>query len=168
MVCAIIVSALAVTACTRSTNDSSPPPDNAAVSATPTGDAVDPPMPTAPSLAAGIPTAERPATDPESGEFNASARITLATVDPETGGLLVGGYVSGVIEDGGDCQYIVTPGSGESVTIHNSGIENNGSTSCGSTTVTKSRVPAGSYTVVLRYVGDQGEAVSEAVRVDVP
>lgn len=168
LACAIIVTSLVVTACTHRTNDSAPPTDNAVVSATPAGDAVDPSVPTAPSLAAGIPTAKPSATDPEAGAINGSARITLATVDPETGDLLVGGFVSGVIEDGGDCQFIVTGGSGESVTIHNTGVVNNGSTSCGSTTVTKSRVPAGSSTVVLRYVGVKREAVSEAVEVDAP
>lgn len=163
---AIIVSVLALTACTHQTSDFSPSPDNAAVTATPTGKAVESPTPVAPSLAAGIPTAKPSATDPAPGALKASVQITLATVDPATGDLLVGGFVSGVIEDGGDCEFTVTAQGGESVAIHKSGVANNGSTSCGSTTIAKSRLPAGPYTVVLRYVSDKGEAASEAVKVD--
>lgn len=163
-----MVSALMLTACTNGTDESTSPSDSPIASATPTVDASESHTPIDPSLAAGIPTAEPSAADPEAGEVNASAQITLATVDAQTGDLLVGGFVNGVIEDGGDCQYILTAGDGESVTIHTTGVENNGSTSCGSTTVAKSRIPSGSFTVVLRYVSDKGEAESEAVKVAAP
>jgi hypothetical protein len=100
--------------------------------------------------------------------LNASVLITLAAVDPDTGGLVVGGYVSGIAEDGGACRYVVTSGSGESLTVRKDGVENQGSTSCGSATIARSDVPAGSYTVILRYANDDGEIASDPVAVFVP
>ncbi len=150
--------------------DASASPDTVTMSATPSPTTPDPTVPIATSQAAGIPTAKpSPATTPDPTTLNASVLITLATVDPDTGGMLLGGYVTGVMEDGGDCQYIVTSSaSGSSLTIHKDGVENNGTTSCGSTTVSASRVPAGSYMVVLRYANDIGAVVSDAVTVDIP
>jgi len=167
--CASIVSMLALSACTGTADDVTPSSESVVASATSSPQTVDPTIPVEPSLPAGIPTAP-PSSDTASdpATLNASVLITLATVDPDTGGLLVGGYVTGVIEDGGDCQYVVRSNSGESFTIHKDGVENNGSTSCGSTTVAPSRVPAGTYTVSLRYVNDRGEAESDAVKVDIP
>jgi len=169
--CAGIVAMLATSAC----SGSDPKPDVSAssdivtMSASPSPDEVDPTVPIATSQAAGIPTAKpSPATTPDPTKLNASVLITLATVDPDTGGMLLGGYVTGVMEDGGDCQYIVTSSQGASLTIHKEGVENNGSTSCGSTTVSPSRVPAGTYSVTLRYANDVGEVASDAVEVDIP
>ncbi len=162
---------LATSACSGSDPepDSSASPDTVTMSATPSPNEVDPTIPIEPSLPAGIPTAKpSPATTPAPTTLNASVLITLATVDPDTGGMLLGGYVTGVMEDGGDCQYVVTSASGDSLTIHKDGVENNGSTSCGSTTVSPSRVPAGSYMVVLRYVNAIGTVESDAITVDIP
>ncbi len=171
LACAGIVSMLTLSACTRGSVDATALPETvpATVSATASPDVVDPTTPITPSLPAGIPTAKpSPAATPDPTTLDASSTITLATVDPDTGGLLVGGYVSGVMEDGGDCQYVITSSGGESFTVFKDGVENNGSTSCGSTTVAKSRVPTGSYTVRLRYVNDNGEVASDAIKVDVP
>jgi len=172
--CAGIVAMLATSGC----SGSDPQPDATASSETVTTpttaspDDVFPTTPTTPtttSQAAGIPTAKpSPASTPAPTTLNASVLITLATVDPDTGGMLLGGYVSGVTEDGGDCQYVVTNASGDSMTIHKDGVANNGSTSCGSTTVSRSSAPAGSYTVILRYTNDIGQVESDAVEVDVP
>lgn len=140
-----------------------------AIEATAAPASIDPTIPVTPSLPAGIPTADPPPkATPDPTTLDASVLITLATVDPDSGGLLLGGYVSGVVEDGGDCQYVITPNNGDSMTIHKDGVENNGSTSCGSTTVAKSLVPAGTYTVILRYANDAGQVSSEAVEVAIP
>ena len=137
--------------------------------ATATRIAVSPTIAVSPSQAAGIPTAApRPPAKPDPKTLKASALITLATVDPSSGGLLLGGYVSGVAEDGGDCQYIVTPAGGAPFTIHKGGVDNNGSTSCGSTTVPPATAPAGSYSVTLRYVDAIGRVDSDAVKVNIP
>ncbi len=128
-----------------------------------------PSVPVDPSLPAGIPSTEpSPLSTADPETLAASVQITLATVDPDTGGLLLGGFVSGVMEDGGTCQYVVTPANGDLFTIHKDGVENNGSTSCGSTTVPPSSAPSGDYTVVLRYVNDIGQVESDAVEVEIP
>lgn len=82
---------------------------------------------------------------------------------------MIGGFVSGVAEDGGDCQYIVDGANLEPVTVHTYGLENNGSTSCGSTTIPPSQVPPGTYDVTLRYVSatGKGEAISQSVEVEI-
>jgi hypothetical protein len=174
--CAGIVAMLAISGCSGSDPkpDVTPPPVTVTVTATPSPTTTSPSpvestTPVAPSQAAGIPTASpKPPASQDPHTLNASALITLATVDPDSGGLLLGGFVSGVAEDGGSCVYIVTPGSGNAFTIAKSGVANNGSTSCGSTTVPASRVPAGFYTVVLRYSDARGQVESDAVKVEVP
>ncbi len=166
--CAAVVALLAVSGCTNSTPEPTASEDVVATMTTASANDADPTIPIPSSQAAGIPTAKPPAPNtPDPTTLDATALITLATVDPDRGGLLLGGYVSGVVEDGGDCQYVVTPSNGTSVTIHTDGVENNGSTSCGSTTVSSERVPPGRYTVVLRYVNDVGQVDSDAVTVDV-
>jgi hypothetical protein len=170
-----IVSMLAISGC----SGPGPKPDatasthttraTAAPRATATPIAAHPTIAVSPSQAAGIPTAApRPPAKPDPKTLKASVLITLATVDPNGGGLLLGGYVSGVAEDGGDCQYIVTPAGRASFTIHQGGVDNNGSTSCGSTTVPPAKSPAGSYSVILRYVDAIGRVESDAVKVDIP
>ena len=169
--CAGAIALLAMSGCSGSDieQDATASPETVTPSATPSPNDVEPTTPVAPSLAAGIPTVEpSPAATSNSANFDASATITLATVDPDTGGLLIGGYVSGVAEDGGDCQYVIAPSAGETFTVDRGGVENNGSTSCGSVTVDKARAPAGSYTVQLMYVNDHGELSSEAVKVEIP
>lgn len=169
--CAGIVTMLALSGC--STSDPEPDVSTsesvATMTATPSPDEEEPAGPAATPQVAGIPTAQPPlAKTPDPSTLSASALITLATVDPDAGGLLLGGYVSGIAEDGGDCQYVVSPSSGDSFTVHRDGVENNGSTSCGSTTVAPDRAPSGSYTVVLRYSTDRGEVASDPVKVNVP
>lgn len=144
--------------------------------AEPSGDAVvsATPLPTdsptfEPTLPPGVPTVEPSVLEqPTSGLAGASALITIATKDPDTGGLLVGGYVTGVMEDGGECHFVVTAASGEVVDLLKSGVENNGSTSCGSATVPLSQLGTGPFTVVMRYVNSLGEVASEAVEVEIP
>lgn len=170
LVCVGTIAVLASSGCSGSDPEPDPTssPNIIALTATPSPDDGDPTNPIAPSLAAGIPTAEpSPTAAQDATSFDASATITLATVDPDTGELLVGGYVSGVMEDGGDCQYVITASSGDSFTVDTEGVANNGSTSCGSMTVARSQAPAGSYTVRLLYASDSGEARSDAVEVEV-
>lgn len=121
------------------------------------------------SLPAGVPSVEPSLwEEPQLGLAGASALITIATKDPDTDGLLVGGYVTGVMEDGGECHFVVTAASGEVVDLLKSGVENNGSTSCGSATVPLSQLGTGPFTVVMRYVNSLGEVASEAVEVEIP
>lgn len=125
------------------------------------------PTPTlVPSFPAGIPTDEP--TDEPGGSASFTAHITLATADPDSGGLLVGGFVSGVSQDGGACQFVITPSSGAGITVDSVGVENGSTTSCGSQVVPRASVPPGEYSVVLKYSNGGVTATSESVKVTMP
>lgn len=167
----VVAVALLLTGCTG--DSSEPGPSEAATASDPTPVATPSASstPVEPSLPAGIPTAEPTQTsNADPAALDATAVITLATSDPSSGGLLVGGYVNGVMEDGGDCQFIVTPTNGEAITVRTVGVENNGSTSCGSTTLDSAQTPAGSYSVALHYVDASGEyqTTSDSIEVTLP
>jgi len=98
----------------------------------------------------------------------ASAQVSLAAVDPSTGGLIVGGFVTGVLEDGGECTFAVTPPSGGAPQlVRTTGIANVDSTSCGTALIDARRVMSGTYTVVLTYLNDEGRVVSAPAKVEV-
>jgi len=122
------------------------------------------------SLPAGIPTVEptSPASVAPGSTTDMSARLTIVNFDTASSGLLVGGFVSGVIESGGDCQFVVTRDDGSEYIVRTVGVENVSSTSCGSTLVPAEAVPSGNYVVELRYGSGRGEAWSDAIPVSVP
>jgi len=165
--CAGIAAVLVLAGCDGKPLDPSTPAGSESVQSDPSPSVVSPSASAGPSLPAGIPTAPPSAPKPSSSLVG-SARITLATVDPVTGGLFVGGFVSGVVEDGGDCQFVITPTAGESMTIHQLGAENSATTSCGSVLVPAADVPSGDYSVTLVYANANGSLSSEAVAVVVP
>lgn len=93
--------------------------------------------------------------------------MTLATRDPATGGLMVGGYVEGLVEDDGDCSYLIRRSGGADLNAHTTGVANVDTTSCGSTVIPASQTPAGTYTVILTYVNGKGSASSEPFTVEI-
>ncbi len=98
----------------------------------------------------------------------ASAQVSLAAVDPSTGGLIVGGFVTGVLEDGGECTFAVTPPSGGAPQlVRTTGIANVDSTSCGTALIDASQVTSGTYTVVLTYRNHEGQVASAPSTVEV-
>lgn len=176
--CVGIVAMLATSSCsgpdpkpdpsitTSPTAVSSPTPSEAATpSATPSATPNSPsPSPSVESGDTGQ-TSSPPSVPPLKG---ASAQVSLATVDPSTGGLLVGGFVRGVFEDGGECSFSVTPTSGGAPQfVRTTGIANVDSTSCGSALIDASKVRSGTYTVVLTYRNDEGQVASAPAPVEV-
>lgn len=161
---------LALSACSHDVAQPDPTASGLATgSATPTATAPAPSVTATPSLPAGVPTSDPSPLATAAGDASpAAAVITLATQDPDTGGLLVGGYVDGVVEDGGDCSFDVTASNGRAIDVHTEGVENSGSTSCGSTVIPAASVPSGTYTVVLRYSSHGGTAASAPVTVTMP
>lgn len=129
-----------------------------------------PNAPIEPSLPAGVPTSQPTNAAPSSPVLKgASAQVSLATVDPSTGGLLVGGFVTGVFEDGGACTFSVTPSSnGAPQSAFTTGIANVDSTSCGTVLIDSHKIFAGTYTVVLTYRNDEGQVSSAPTTVEVP
>jgi hypothetical protein len=101
-------------------------------------------------------------------KLNATASISIAAVDSKTGDLIVGGFVAGVFEDGGDCAYSVKSSAGGApLSVHTTGVANVDTTSCGSTSISKDQLKAGTYTVVLTYTDGGGTATSNPMAVKV-
>jgi hypothetical protein len=148
---------------THSTKVTAPPIATPTPSTVPTQRTTPTPAPT--------PTTTKPAPaklPPVLPKLNATASISIAAVDRNTGELVVGGYVTGVFEDGGDCAFSVTGSAGGTpILVHTTGVANVDSTSCGSTSIPKSQLKAGTYTVALTYTNGGGTASSSSVTVKV-
>ena len=98
----------------------------------------------------------------------ASAQVSLVARDPATNGLLVGGYVEGLVEDDGSCTYVISRQGANDITASTTGVANHGTTSCGSTVVPAAQAPAGTYTVTLVYVNSKGSVSSSPMTVEIP
>lgn len=100
--------------------------------------------------------------------LDAVASLSRATIDPDSGDLLLGGFVSGLFEDGGDCLYEVTGSGGtKPLSVHTTGVANVDTTSCGSTSIPRDQLRAGTYTVELTYQNGNGATTSDPMTVTV-
>lgn len=80
----------------------------------------------------------------------------------------MGGFVTGIIEDNGDCTFTANPASGgPSLVARTTGVANVDNTSCGSTTIPASQLASGTYDVVLTYRSDKGTVASAPLAVKV-
>jgi hypothetical protein len=106
---------------------------------------------------------------PSSTIPGASAVVTLASLDPQSGTVVVGGFVTGVLEDGGTCVFTVLANdTGEAREVRTEGAMNVDSTTCGSRELEKPHSPTDDYSVTLEYTSSLGAARSAAVVVEVP
>lgn len=97
----------------------------------------------------------------------ASAILTLASWDANTRTVLVGGFISGVIEDGGKCRFIVTAAdTGAERSVESVGAFNVDSTTCGSHDVELPSSQNGQIQVRLVYSNNTGTAMSEVITVE--
>jgi hypothetical protein len=78
----------------------------------------------------------------------------------------VGGYVAGVVEEGGVCTLTLTKG-GRSVTGRTDAVADASTTACGAVTVPGDRVSAGTWQAVLSYSSAGHSGTSDAVDVEV-
>lgn len=105
--------------------------------------------------------------DPTVAPF--AAIVSIASLDVSGREVTLAGYVQGVAEEGGTCTFVATKvGTGTEVTAETMGIENQGTTSCGSAAVSSSSFSRGSWTVELRYESPSGSANSDAVALEIP
>lgn len=99
----------------------------------------------------------------------AAAVVTLASLDSSKAVVVVGGFVSGVMEDGGTCTFTVTAAdTGASVTFKSTGAFNVDSTTCGSHDVGAPASKSGAYSVTLEYTNAVGAVTSSPVSVEGP
>lgn len=157
---------------TVSTNVTTMP--EATVSASPVTPSTSEPAPTA-SPADESPTVS-PANETPSARVDGSPaedrsltpKLTLASVDPNSGDVLVGGYVAGLVEAGGTCDFILTREStGIEIVVSTTSVDNVDTTSCGSAVVKANRVVSGTYSLILKYTHKGGYASSAPVQIEV-
>lgn len=171
--CVVLVVTLAVSGCTASPstkNEATPPVTASAGTVQPSRTPSPTPTP-AKVTASPRPTTAKPAPSKAPAavpKLNATASISIASVDRNTGELVVGGYVTGVFEDGGDCAFGVTSSTDSTpVVLHTIGVANVDATSCGSTSIPKDQLNAGTYTVTLTYTNGAGTTSSSSISVKV-
>jgi hypothetical protein len=94
--------------------------------------------------------------------------ISIADVD-QGGAITVGGFVIGIAEDDKECVFALKARSGgQRVTATTLGLANQGTTACGSTTLTDARLTRGAWDVTLSYTTDGTSFTSESVLLDIP
>jgi hypothetical protein len=92
--------------------------------------------------------------------------VTYYGWNPTAKDVEVGGYVEGVVEDGGVCTLTLTKG-GASVTATADASADASTTACGGVTVPGSQVSAGTWKAVLSYSSAGHAGTSDAVDVEV-
>lgn len=97
----------------------------------------------------------------------AVAVVTLAVWDARGGVVLVGGFVSGIAEDGGTCRFTVSAmDTGDVKTIEVSAAMNVDTTTCGSHEVGAPASQTAEYTVKMEYTNAIGSASSSPIPVE--
>jgi hypothetical protein len=92
--------------------------------------------------------------------------MTIAEFDQPTDTVVVSGYVTGVIEEGGACTFTIT-GPGASVSLKTTGEANSTTTSCGNTQTSSSGWAAGTWNVTLTYTSGNRTATSSPLAMQV-
>lgn len=145
--------------------DESPSPSATAVSDQPSATPSASPSTPSPSPSVTASTTSEPPNVPTIP--GAAAVVTLATWQSEPDVLLVGGFVSGVIEDGGVCKFTVSASdTGAVSSVEATGVVNVDSTSCGSHEVAAPTSQSGEFSVTMSYTNEVGTVSSSPRQVD--
>lgn len=91
----------------------------------------------------------------------------ITTWSESSSELLVNGFVSGVVEDGGTCTLTLTKGSAK-VSQTKIGAANASNTTCGQITIPLSSLPSGTWQAILSYGSptSHGSSASESITVN--
>jgi hypothetical protein len=89
----------------------------------------------------------------------AAVQITYAGPDEAAGGIAVGAYVAGLIEEGGHCELILSK-DGESAAAESEALPDASTTSCGQLVVPFSELEPGTWTAEVTYTSPSGAAVA--------
>jgi hypothetical protein len=92
--------------------------------------------------------------------------VTFYGWNPTSQEVQVGGYVGGVVEEGGVCTLTLTNG-GTTVTGRTDALPDASTTACGAVTVPGDEVSAGTWQAVLSYSSAGHSGTSDAVDVEV-
>lgn len=93
--------------------------------------------------------------------------LTYSAWSPADRQVLAGGYVTGVIEDGGVCTLTLTR-NGATVVVEGAAMADATTTVCGGLSVAGSRLTAGTWQAVLSYASSTHTGASSAAAVEVP
>lgn len=106
---------------------------------------------------------------PDTAQAPFQSVVNLASVSIDGTVVTVGGFASGIAEDGGRCTYSLTSvASGVTVTRAAEGIANVDMTSCGSLDVPITDLSRGTWNVTLTYESEEGSGASLPLAVEVP
>jgi hypothetical protein len=117
-------------------------------------------------------------TDPESGQTLATdapvvstgaavpVKVTFHDWNAAQRQVMVGGYVPGLVEDGGTCTLTLTQ-AGKNVSAKVSATADASSTACGAVTVAGNRLGAGTWQAVLSYASGAHSGAAPAVAIEV-
>jgi hypothetical protein len=89
----------------------------------------------------------------------AALQITYAGPDDAAGGIAVGAYVAGLIEEGGRCALTLSK-EGESAGAESEALADASTTSCGQLLVPFSELEPGTWTAEVTYTSPTGRAVA--------
>jgi hypothetical protein len=130
--------------------------------------------PTDPSAAPATGAAIEPPADPEDVATDtatpaaAALQITFAGADDVAGGVVVGAYIAGLIEDGGECSLTLS-GNGQPVSVTTDSVPDASTTSCGQLLVPYAEVAPGTWTADVTYASPGGHSVAGAsTTIEVP
>jgi hypothetical protein len=101
------------------------------------------------------------------GAVDVQVVTSFAGWDEVSGTVIAGGYVTGVVEDGGTCTLTLSRG-GRDVVVETSGLADASTTACGGLEVAGSSLGGGRWSAVLSYRSGAAAGTAEPVQVDVP
>jgi hypothetical protein len=113
-----------------------------------------------------VPATDPPRPAPADGVDVVDVVVSLAEWDPATADVLVGGYVSPVVEDGGTCTVELEQ-DGRVVRNEAPGTPDATTTVCGGLDVDGAELGPGTWTLVLRYESPSVSGESAPVEVEV-
>jgi hypothetical protein len=109
---------------------------------------------------------DEPAAPTRGGTSTVPVVVTYYGWNPDTAQVLVGGYASGIVEDGGTCTLTLTQG-GATVTAKSAANPDAVTTACGQLVVPRAQLAKGTWQAVLRYRSASSAGEAAAVPIEV-
>lgn len=121
-------------------------------------DAGDPTASPVPSSAPSANPGETPGPEETPDETEPDVVIVFAELEPDRSAVSVSSYVSGLIEEGGQCAAILTL-DGVDYTAESEGLADKGTTSCGVLSIPSTDIPRGEGELHVRYTAQDGRVL---------
>lgn len=109
---------------------------------------------------------------PTSGESDADAEAHLAIAELDDGGQTVtlSGYVVGIVETGGRCEFRLEPTTGDAIVKTHDAIPDRSTTSCGGVEIDATDLASGTWSATVSYTsaGSTTPVTSTPESIDIP